>query len=266
MLNYLSLPPQLILQQMTRHDRSVKSVHRAFDVIEGLKSLNEAGVTELAAEINLPASTVHNYLTTLRERQYVVKQGDDYRLATRFVHLGDFTKQDHELFRVGRQNVRRLADETGDTVNLVIEEYGRGIYLMCEVGDEGLSNYSYVRRREYLHSTAAGKAILMELGDDRFDSVIDEHGLPALTPATITDREVLEEELERSYSRGYTINDQENTDGIRAIGASVERRDGTYGAVSLSGPVNHMPDDRFQNELPGLVHDTARSIEIELTN
>lgn len=251
---------------MTGNERAVKSVHRAFDVIDGLRELDGAGVTELADHVDLPASTVHNYLSTLRERRYVVRDGDDYRLASRLVHLGDYARGRHELFRVGKRNVRRLAEETGETANLMVEEYGRGIYLMSEVGTEGLRNYAHVRRREYLHSTAAGKAILMELDADRRETVLDEHGLPAVTPATVTDRERLREELAAARDRGYAYNDEENTDGIRAVGAPVELGDGGYGAVSLSGPVNHLPDERFREELPRLVHDTARSIEIELVN
>lgn len=264
-LNYLCT----VLEQrawMATNERTVKSVHRAFDIVEGLRELDGAGVTELAEHIDLPASTVHNYLSTLRERCYVVKDDNNYRLAARFVHVGDYIKQQQELFRVGRRNVRWLAEETGETVNLVIEEFGRIIYLISEVGSEGLSNYSYVRRREYLHSTAAGKAVLMELDEDRRRQILDRHGLPAQTSSTITDRNRLLDELEDAREHGYTFNDEENTEGIRAVGASVECADGSYGAVSLSGPLNHLPDERFREELPALVHDTARSIEIELVS
>ncbi len=249
---------------MAQQGTSVNSVHRAFDVIEGLRELDEAGVTELARHVDLPASTVHNYLATLIERRYVIQAGNQYRLANRFSHLGDYVRQRESLYRVGQRHVRALADRTGETANLMIEEYGMGIYVMSVPGDEGLRNYSYIRRREHLHSTAAGKAILLAKEDADVESIIEVHGLPAETEHTITDSETLMDELARARERGYTLNDEENTLGIRAVGAPVTKSEGSVGAISLSGPVSHVTDTDFEEEYPDLVIDTARSIELEL--
>lgn len=249
---------------MTEGDKSVKSVHRTFDVIEGLRELDTAGVTELAEHVDIPVSTVHSYLSALRERRYVVQDGDKYRLANRFTHLGDYVKRRLDLYRVGHRHVRNLAKRTGETANIMVSEYGMGIYLMSVSGKEGLRNYSYVRPREYLHTTAAGKAILMMKDEAGREAVIDRHGLPAVTDHSITDRETLHERLDAARERGYTNNDEENTNGIRATGAPVQRTNGEYAAVSLSGPLSYVTDEIFETEFPQLVTDTARSIELEL--
>lgn len=243
---------------------SINAVHRTFDVIEGLKELERTGVTDLADEVSLPASTVYNYLQTLEERKYVVKDDGQYRLANRFIHLGDHTKHRLQLFRSGKPSINQLIERTGETANLVVEEYGRGIYLLSETREAGLRNYSHVRRREYLHSTAAGKAILLELPADRVDDVIDEHGLPERTNRTITDREELLEHLEEARDRGYTWNLEENTEGVRAVGAPIENPSGSYAAVSVAAPVNRVPEDRLHDELATAVRNTAKSINLEL--
>lgn len=243
---------------------TVNAVFRAFDIVEELNERRTAGVTEIAESVDLPPSTVYNHLQTLVEREYVAKDGAQYRLGKRFVHLGDSIKHRQELFRIGKPSITRLASETNATANLVVEEYGRGFYLMSETGPDGLRNYSHIRRREYLHSTAAGKSILIQLPDDRVTEILEIHGLPGLTDETITDREEFDDHLADAAQRGYTCNNEENKVGIRAVGAPIEHSNGSPGAVSISGPVNRVSEDMLHDELAAAVRNTAKSISIEV--
>lgn len=246
------------------NDNTVSSVGRALDIIERLTTLEKAGVSELAESVDMPASTVYNYLQTLEQRKYVKKDGDEYELANRFIHIGDFAKHRLPVYRVGKSNVVWLAETTGKTANLMVEEFGRGIYLMSENREQSLRNYSHVRRREYLHSTATGKAILMAMSDDEVDEVIESEGLVQRTTDTITDRTQLFEDIDRARERGYAINDEENTNGIRAVGVPVENPDGSYAAVSVSGLASRHTLDDIRDDLAPLVQDAAKAIQVEL--
>jgi DNA-binding IclR family transcriptional regulator len=242
----------------------VEAVRRTFRIIEELKRRNGATVTNVAAGVDLPTSTVHNHLSTLRELDYVVRAGDEYELSPRFVHVGDQIKQQREIYRVGRSTIDYLAESSGEVANLMVELNGRGIYLATAWGEQGMRNFASVRERDYLHSTASGKAILASLPAARVDAVLEEWGLPAVTENTITGREELEAELAEAEDRGYALNDRENTPGVRAVAAPVDRGDGSYAAVSVSGPATRLDDDRFRSELPGLVRDAAKAIEADL--
>ena len=250
---------------MTGEDENtVHSVERALDIVEGLKTLETAGVTELADHTGMPPSTVYNYLQTLEGREYVRKDGERYELANRFIHIGDFAKHRLPLYRIGKPNLNWLAETTGKTANLVVEEYGRGIYLLSETNERTLQNYSHVRRREYLHSTAVGKAILMSMTEAEIDEVIEEHGLPALTGETITDRDALLADVETAREQGYAINDEENTTGIRAVGAPIRNPQGSYAAVSVSGHASRYSLEEVHDELADATLDAAKAINVEL--
>lgn len=248
----------------TDESTSIKSVHRAFTIIEHLQETDVAGVTDLADAVDLPRSTAYNYLQTLTERGYVVQVDGRYRLGSRFVHLGDTTKQRRELYQVAKSSIDLLAEDTGETANLMVEERGRGYYLMCEAATDSLRNYSRVRRREYLHSTAAGKAILSALPSERVEAIVDRVGLPAVTDRTTTDRADLLNTLEAVAERGYACNDEENSEGIRAVGAPVANPGGPAAAVSVSGAVNHVTTEMLHDDLADSVRDTVKSIEVEL--
>lgn len=245
-------------------ENTITSVERAFDVLEQLKQLGGTGVTELAESVDMPPSTVYNYLRTLEKRQYIRKEGDQYEIADRFVHFGDFARMRHPLFRTGRPNIVWLAEETGKTVNLVIEEYGRGIYLAAANRERHLRNFAHERQREYLHTTAAGKSILASMTDAEVVAVIEEHGLPARTDNSITERDELLSTLDRVRDRGYALNDEENTSGIRAVGAPIENPDGPDAAVSLSALASRCSIDELEEDLAPQVGDTVEAIRLEL--
>jgi DNA-binding IclR family transcriptional regulator len=245
-------------------DNTITSVERTFDILEQFKQLGKTGVTELAEGVDMPPSTVYNYLRTLEKRQYIRKDGNQYELADRFVHLGDFARMRHPLFRIGRPNIVWLAEETGKTVNLMIEEYGRGIYLAAANRERHLRNFAHERQREYLHTTAAGKSILASMTEAQVTEVIETQGLPARTGNSITDPAELRSALARVRERGYAINDQENTNGIRAVGAPIENPDGPNAAVSLSALASRCSIDELEEDLAPQVRDTVEAITLEL--
>lgn len=245
-------------------ENTITAVERTFDILEELKQHGTSGVTELAEQVDLPPSTVYNYLRTLKERQYVRKEDDQYTVADRFIHIGDFARARHPLFRTGEPNIVWLAEETGKTTNLMIEEYGRGIYLATANREQHLRNFAHERQREYLHTTAAGKAILASMSDAEVTDIIESQGLPAQTDNSITDDAELESAIDRARERGYTINDEENTNGIRAVGAPIENPNGPNAAVSISVLASRCSIEELTDDIAPQVRDTAEAISLEI--
>jgi len=141
---------------------------------------------------------VYNHLATLHDQQYVVKDGDQYKLSHRFFNLGEFVKHRDPLYTAGRSEVDRLADETGESAHLMIEQFGKGTYYYKAQSEKGISqeyHWNLLEETDYLHWTAAGKAVLAELPEERVQEIIDTHGLPAMTEESITDPGHLFDEL-----------------------------------------------------------------------
>lgn len=245
---------------------TLSTVHRAFTVVEALRELEGARVTELADHLEMAPSTTHKYLTTLEAERCVVKEGDEYHVGMEFLDIGTYAKYRKQGYRLCVRKVTEMAEATGERVQFVIEEHGIGIYLHTEASDE---NAVMIDRRDgvhrYLHSTAAGKAILAELPTARVDEIVREHGLPAETERTIVDRASLDAELDRIHEAGVSYNDEESVEGLRAVGVPVFRPDGVVlGAFSVSGPSNRLKGDRFREELPNLLLGHANEIELNI--
>jgi len=245
-------------------NHSVQTTHKTFDIIETLADRDAAGVTELADELDMSKSIVHNHLSTLEERGYVVSNGDKYQLSYKFLDIGGRKRNKLEIYQNGRPEIKKLASETGELVNLGIEHQGRCTYLFQARGSQAVKlELNHTGVSENLHSTAIGKAILAHLPEDRIETIVDHHGLPERTEHTITEYDALLDELERIRERGFATDDEESIQGLRCIAAPIKTTDiGVLGAVSVSGPISRIKNERWREELPELVQDTANVIAI----
>lgn len=244
--------------------RTLKSTETTLAILDLLKERDGARVTELANLLDRAPSTVHSHLATLEEQEYVVKEGDIYHLGLHVLELGDYVQNRKEAYRIAKSYTEQLADETECRAVFVVEENGRGVYLHTYSGKHAVWRYSTVGKRFYLHQTAAGKAVLSQLPEAEVASVIDRWGLPAKTENTITNRDVLLEELADIREQGYSLNREEQLDGVKAVGVPVTGPNGeVLGAFSVASPANRHTGEWFSEDLPNVVLGVANEFELE---
>ena len=244
--------------------RRLQTTTTSLAVIEQLRELDGARVTELATEMDLAPSTVHAHLATLVDADYVVKSGDIYHLSLQFLGLADYVRNRRKAYRIAESYTEQLAEETDCRAVFAVEENGRGVYMYTYSGKHAVWTYSTVGKRFYLHQTAVGKAILSRLPTDRVERILDRWGLPAATENTITDRAVLFEQLDAVEERGCSFNHEEQLEGVKAVGVPVEDRDGQVaGAFSVASPANRVTEERFEEDLPTILLGVANEFELE---
>ncbi|WP_129115284.1 IclR family transcriptional regulator [Halegenticoccus tardaugens] len=248
-----------------RRKSTVSTVETNFEIVHALQHLGCAQIKELAETVDVAPSTVHRHLLTLREHGYVTKNGEKYQLGMRFLTLGGHVQTAHPTFDLARRKVDQVANETGERVQFIVEEQGFRIYLYTQTGENAVQTDASIGKRGYLHTSAAGKVILANFPQERVEAIVDELGLPATTPNTITDREELFAELESIRERGYAYNYEETTPGLRAVGSVVcGPNDEVVGALSISGPAHRFTGETFEQELPNLVLGSTNEIELKL--
>lgn len=244
----------------------IESVERAVEVLEAVRRREGAGVTELAAALGLPKSTVHHHLATLRETGCLEQVDGEYRLGLRLLTFGGQARERERLYRLAREEVDRLAEETDEQARLLVERDGVGVTVYQAAGDAVESTCTHAGSTEALHCTAAGKAFLAALPAERRAALLDERELTAHTDATITDRGRLRAELEEVRSRGVAFDDGERYEGVRCVAASITDSTGELlGAISVSGPADRLPDERFRAEIPTRLQTVAGVVEVNTT-
>jgi DNA-binding IclR family transcriptional regulator len=243
----------------------VKATRTAFQIIQALQELDGARITELASHLEKSKGSIHNHLSTLYELGYVTKADNTYHVSLQFLKHGEYARQRQPLYEDGRPEVETLADETGELVNLLVEEHGKGIYLYRATGDNAVNVDARVGTQVYLHNTALGKAILAHSPESRVDAILDRHGMPQTTDRTIGTRDELFEQLETVRERGVAFDDEERLRGLQCIAAPILDENGhAEGALSVSAPTRRMADDPLKSEIPTLLKDAANVINLNV--
>lgn len=251
---------------MAKARNPVKASEKTLRILEALYELGEVGVTEAADHLGMTKGTVHHHLSTLEEHEYVVQNDGRYRLGMRLFEFGEQTRRRKEIFSIAKPEIDQLADQTGEMANLMIEEHGRGIYLYIARGEQAVTLDTKTGTRQYLHTSALGKAILAHMATAELEAVIDRHGLPAETANTVTDRDTLMAELAEIEERGVAFDGEERAEGIRCVAAPItDNRDELIGAVSVSAPSTRMRGDRLHEEIPRMVRNTGTVIGINVS-
>lgn len=247
------------------NNRSVKSTRTTFRIIEALEASDGARLTDLAAELDLAKSTVHQQLSALAELGYVVQEGKQYQLGLKFLDLGGYVRARKPAYKLAEPLVEELAEETGERAQFFAEEHGRAIYIHTKQGEHAVQADRRVGKQRYLHSSAGGKAILAHLPEEEIEAVIDQWGLPQETENTHTTRESLFEDLAEICDRGYSLNKAESISGLWSVGVPVMGPDGLpVGAFSISGPRHRMKTDRIHEEIVDLLLGTANELELNI--
>jgi DNA-binding IclR family transcriptional regulator len=245
---------------------AVKTAQTTLKILEALKQQNGATVTELTSAFDLSKSSIHNYLTTLEQDGYVIKEGDTYRIGLRLLNLGGYARHGEQIYDIAKDEVREIADETGELANLLVEEHGKGVYIYRAQGENAVRTDAYIGQRVHLHNTALGNAILAHLPHDRVNEILDQHGMPATTENTITDRDELFTRLERVREEDVAFDEETRLKGLRCVAVPiVNNNDKVEGAISVSGPASRFEGESFREELPEKLKRVANIIELNIT-
>ena len=244
---------------------TVDAVERAVSVIDALKKLGGAGVTELAEDLEMSKSGVYKQLATLVKTGYVTKQENEYQLSYRFLLMGEYVKTTSQLHQIGAAEVNKLAKKSDYFAYLTAMGEDFAYCIHTADGDDAVVPSLSVGKQLSLHSSAAGKSILAELPEKKQSQVLD-RPLAAKTSETVTDQEKLATGLEQIREEGVAFEDEENVPGMRGVGAPIlDEDDAVVGSIAVSGPLSLLTDEHFRDELPSLIRQTKNFIEVKIS-
>ncbi|RLV47820.1 IclR family transcriptional regulator [Nocardioides mangrovicus] len=238
----------------------VQSVDRAITILEVLARHGEVGVTEVALELGVHKSTAFRLVSTLENHGLVEQSGDrgKYRLGVGLLRLAGATTARLDVVQEARPICKRLAAETGETVNVAVLSGSSALYLDQIAGSSALQPHNWVGQHIPLHATSNGKVLLSGLDEDDLDDVL--HELPALTGLTVTKRSRLRKELAVVREQGYATAVDELEEGLTAAAAPIRNAHGdVIASLSVSGPTFRLGEEKMTTVVPQL---TEAALEV----
>lgn len=233
---------------------TVQSVDRALTILAALARYGEAGVTDLARDLGVHKSTAFRLVATL-ESHGLVEQTEDrgkYRLGVGLLRLAGATTARLDVVQEARPVCRKLAADTGETVNVAVLADRAALYLDQVAGSRALQSHNWVGQHIPLHATSNGKVLLSGL---EAESLADLLGtLPAYTDMTITKKGQLRRELDRVREQGYAVAVDELEVGLTAVAAPIRNAHGdVIASMSVSGPTFRLDGERVATVVALLV-------------
>lgn len=245
-------------------DGGVRSLNRALSLLEDVAGHAE-GVTlgDLAQRADLAPSTAHRLLKSLEARRFVTQDAARglWFTGVKAFSVGAGFLRNRDVVGIARPFMHRAMEESGESVNLAIQDGTETIYLSQVESRQMMRALAPPGGRAPLHASGVGKAILSGLGPDAAGAQVQALSFVKFTAMTIRNGVALLDDIAQARKRGYAIDDEEHAVGLRCVAAPVFNEFGEpVAALSISGPQARIPDDR----LPAL-GDLIRRIATDVT-
>jgi DNA-binding IclR family transcriptional regulator len=245
----------------TRAPGGIQSVDRAVQILEILARNGRAGVSEIAAELDIHKSTAFRLLGALESRGMVeqsVSRGK-YQVGVGVLRLASAVSSRLSIVTQARPTLEALADELGETVNLAVRRGRWAVNIDQAMGPSPLTSFDWIGNLTPLHATACGKVFLAALPRADLDDALGSGPLPRHTDHTLTRRKDLLRDLATVATTGVGVTREELEEGLSAVAvAVVDHQGAVVASISVSGP-----SLRFDPQAPEVVAATrAAGVEI----
>lgn len=220
-----------------------QSIHRALRVLEVLvASAPDEALGRLAKKAELSSPTTYRILQALVADGYAMAlEGGRYRPGPKILALAGQVMTSMDYSVAARTALLKLQEFTPETVHFGVLSGSHAQYADKIEGRRPYRLASVLGMTLALHSTSIGKVILAFLGEEHARRLLDAEELVAHTPRTITNIDQLMQELQSVRKQGFSIDDEEDREGIRCLAAPVYDQVGAVmGGVSVSAPAVHL--------------------------
>ena len=226
---------------------TIKSLDRAMEVFDYLSRAQGRPLSALAQETGQSPATVYRILVTLEARGLVEFDAEAqlWHIGAQAFVIGARFLRRTSLVERARPILRDLMEATGETANLGVEKGGMVLFVAQAETHENIRAFFPPGTLSPMHASGIGKALLAQMPAERFAAVVGRGPQERFTPATLAHLPDLEADLAEVRARGYAVDREEKSEGMRCIAAPVfDHTGGAVAGLSVSGPSSRMAQDR----------------------
>ena len=241
-------------------ESGVKSARRALEILDHLTQTGPVGFSRLSDELGYPRSSLHGLLATLTELGWVELEPRTrtYSVGIRAWEAGRGYLRARDLVERALPFMEQARDSLDETVQLAVLDGPDVVYVARLDGSQRLVTSYSVGGRVGAHASAGGKALLSLLPDDEIGRRFAASPLVRYTPATIATTKQLRAELAETRRRGYGVDEEEYTVGVRCLAVPVLDHEGRpVAAISVSVPTVRFGAAQQRRALASLTESAA---------
>lgn len=224
----------------------------------------EWGIRELGRELNINPTSTYNLVRTFYNAGYLIQNAENqrYSLGPKVMKLAGVYTRHSPIPTIAHNVFETYSDRFKYNFYLGTLNRYELVYLAVLDGRGPIKIVVDPGGTTALHSTALGKVLLAFQDDEFIQGFLESSTLHAYTPRSVTDPEILWDQIRDARQKGYAINDGEHFDDVGAVGVPINDHTGrvTMG-VSLAYPRYDLKHHRIDvDELIELALEIAREI------
>jgi DNA-binding IclR family transcriptional regulator len=210
--------------------------------------------------LDMPKSSTHRLLNELAALGIVRRTEDGrYSLGPRLLYWGEAAADTFDLRVVAEQPMRRLRDESDESVHLYVREHDTRICIAAVEGRQVLRPFIQLGRPLPLRVGAAGKLLLAFADRQVQELELGRASEEARDRSKVSDA-TLEAQIEEIRAQRWATSVGEREEGVSAAAtAIVDARDRVVAALCISAPTTRLDEKRFA-ELRRPLEDCAAEI------
>jgi IclR family transcriptional regulator, KDG regulon repressor len=256
---------------------TTKSVLKALDILElfwnggmdsGLGSPDEMSLAQIAKVTKIDKSTANRLALTLVERGYLKqsRRRGKYSLGLIFLEFSGIVKTKLHIRNIALPYLNKLSLDLKESVNLTVWEKKIGAItetfrvikrteglpesiLSKEVPPEGMPEEMVIP----LYCTSTGKIILASMSEEETYTYCNGNQLKRYTTNTITDFDVLKNQLMIVKQTGVAYDDEEYIPGVVGVASGLKDHEGRIvGAISVLGHPARLNHNALESMAPSV--------------
>lgn len=252
------------------HDKTaqntIQSLDRALTVLTHVAQNQDCSLTELAQALDQSPATLYRVLVTLAGHNMVEMEPSEqtWHIGPGAFRVGSAFLRRSSLVERARPAMRQLMEMTGETANIAVERNGRVLFLGQVETHESIRAFFPPGTQAPMHTSGIGKAILAQFEAARVKSIFESEDTRVFTPHSLGRLDALAADLAEIRNRGFAVDNEEKTLGMRCIAAPVFGADGrAIAGLSISGPVSRVTPDRVA-EIGAAVQQAAQALSVAM--
>lgn len=210
----------------------------------------------LCDETRLPKPTLHRMLHQLEGSGMLQREADNrhYSKGSRLRRLAEHLLLNDTVHGARHAVLSQLVDDVGESCNITALSGGEVLYLDRVETSEALRFYLHPGSRVPVHCSASGKLFLAQMPRAQRKRLLGETILKSFTGNTITEFDLLEEEIEAVNQAGFALDDEEFLPGLICIAVLAANPNGGKSnlGIAIQAPVMRMTREKALECLPAL--------------
>lgn len=241
----------------------IESLDRGLRVFElfGAQS-RPMTLSDVAKAADLPRATARRILFTLERKGYVASDGKLFALTPQVLALAGSFMTSNQVITILQPVLDQISSDAQEISSLAVLDGNEVIFIARGSPARVFTGGIDLGYRLPAFCSSVGRVLLGKYSNDELTEALGAMNLVAMTPFTVTDRELLKAAIITDREKGYSLVDREAEPGFRSISVPVRRYDGTIAAaINMGAHVDRVSTGEMIDRFLPLLRDAAAGVK-----